>query len=465
MKNAGSVDRVTSFIMFGDRSILRDPAGARAMGMLPTCLMIALNLAWASPEFQLPQQVRIPVTAAGEVDLVEVVGRLADATGRAVARPPGPIGLPINGPTGVLTRRMMTDSLGPDATLALDGRELIITLAPTLREPDRITDWQRRLDQLAARADREAKRRMEYGMHALKSYRPNDPERPTVCLVHGMNSSSGGFVHMIRPLEEAGYGVVVFDYPFNRPLEEASTRFLRDWREFHRARGETRPWAVVTHSMGALVARSYLEDPKVYAGDVATLILIGPVSQGSSLAKTQTLLQWLNSIQAVEGKSAADALAYLGDGLGEAAADILPGSAFLTALNRRPRAGGVPYHILAGDVGFMPLATRRRIEAQLLAMRSQRGLLAGLARLAPPDLPAQLDELCEGTGDGCVSIERTRLDGVIDHVTVHANHAELIRAPLFFRDPGPVVSMPYLLRWLKADLPRGGPALTSPTPR
>jgi hypothetical protein len=36
---------------------------------------------------------------------------------------------------------------------------------------------------------------------------------------------------------------------------------------------------------------------------------------------------------------------------------------------------------------------------------------------------------------------------------IHANHAELIRAPLLFRDPGPVACMPYLLRWLKAPTP------------
>ena len=66
-------------------------------------------------------------------------------------------------------------------------------------------------------------------------------------------------------------------------------------------------------------------------------------------------------------------------------------------------------------------------------------------------LPDLLDELTDGTGDGCVSVERTRLDGVADHLTIHANHAELIRAPLFFRDPGPVACMPDVLRWLRQD--------------
>ena len=43
--------------------------------------------------------------------------------------------------------------------------------------------------------------------------------------------------------------------------------------------------------------------------------------------------------------------------------------------------------------------------------------------------------------------------GVSDHVVIHANHAELIRAPLLYPDPGPVACMPYILRWLAADAP------------
>ena len=223
------------------------------------------------------------------------------------------------------------------------------------------------------------------------------------------------------------------------------------------------PWAVVAHSMGALVARGLVEDPAQPAGEVSTLILIAPVSQGSSLARAQALRQWLQGLQTVAGKPATDPLAYLGNGDGEAAVDILPGSAFLRTLNSRPRRAGVAYHILAGDSGFMPLAGRRRIEAQLQAMRQQGGLLAGLSRVVSHDLPAQLDELCDGTGDGCVSVEHTRLDGVTDHITVHANHAELIRAPLLFPDAGPVVSMPHILRRLKAVAPPAPVAGNAPS--
>ncbi len=80
------------------------------------------------------------------------------------------------------------------------------------------------------------------------------------------------------------------------------------------------------------------------------------------------------------------------------------------------------------------------------------------------DLPDLLDELTDGTGDGCVAVERTRLKGVADHVTIHANHAELIRAPMFFADPGPVACMPDLLRWLDDDRENNGRREASPRP-
>ena len=55
-------------------------------------------------------------------------------------------------------------------------------------------EWLRRLRNLGERAA-EAAQRQAYGMRPLKSYRANDPTRPTICLIHGLNSSSA----RIRP--------------------------------------------------------------------------------------------------------------------------------------------------------------------------------------------------------------------------------------------------------------------------
>ena len=142
------------------------------------------------------------------------------------------------------------------------------------------------------------------GFRARPSYRPNDPARPTVCLVHGINSTSGSFVHLVPELERAGYGVVLYDFPFNRDLDESAAAFADAWRAFRDEHGEHRPWAIVGHSMGALLARSYVEGPD-YGDDVAALILIGPPNEGSAMAKAQGLLQWIEGFTAArEGAGA-----------------------------------------------------------------------------------------------------------------------------------------------------------------
>jgi pimeloyl-ACP methyl ester carboxylesterase len=291
-------------------------------------------------------------------------------------------------------------------------------------------------------------------MRALDSYRPNDPARPTICLVHGLNSSSGGFVHMIPWLQEAGYGIVIYDYPFNRRIEESCAGFARDWAAFRRQAGDKLPWAIVAHSMGALLARALVEDDATWAGDVSSLILIAPVNQGSHLARVQTVIQLMNGLQSINEKKMSKAMMHVSDGMGQSAQDMLPGSAVLTNLNRRPRRRCVAYHIVAGDSGFMTRDGRTQIEAQVNLVNRNAGIFGRLTQAATADLPELLDELTDGTGDGCVAIERTRLDGVTDHVILHANHAELIRAPLLFPDPGPVACMPKVLRWLKADRER-----------
>jgi pimeloyl-ACP methyl ester carboxylesterase len=413
-------------------------------------LLIALGLVAAGPG---GTSVRVPIDGAGEVDVAEVVARLAARAGVAVERPPAALRLPIKGLAGALTRTLLTDTLGPDVSLAVRAGELILDLDPEALEPGRRPRLARRIAALAARARDEARGRLAYGMKARGSYRPNDPGRPTVCLIHGINSTADSFTHMFQPLEEAGFGVVVYEFPYNQDLDVTAPAFGRDWTDFRKKAGETRPWAIVAHSMGGLVARHYVEGPD-YGGDVSDLVLIAPPNRGSAVAKLQGLLQLIEGVQAINGRQRG-ALAQLSDGLGAAADDMAPGGAFLKALNARPRRQGVRYHILAGDSGFLTAEARARVEAQYRLASRASGVLGGLARLAVGDLPAQLDALTDGTGDGAVTVAATRLDGVADHVTIHANHVELIRGPLLYPDPGPVACMPYLRKWLGA---KGGPA-------
>ena len=388
-----------------------------------------------------PIAVRIALNGASEVDVAEVVARLAEASSVPVARPPSALKLPAAGLAAPLTRSLLADTLGPDATVDLGPREVVVTLAPRIFEAGSKAEWERRLRDLSDRAGREVDRRSRYGMRARASYRPNDPTRPTVCLIHGLNSTSGVFKHMIGPIEAAGYGVVVYDFPYNRDLDETSPAFGRDWLDFRRKAGEARPWAIVAHSMGSLLARSYVEGESGYGGDVSALILIAPPNQGSSLVQAQTFLQMVQNLQAIQGTRRTDPLALLGDGLGAAADDMTPGSAYLKALGARPRRDGVRYRTLAGDSAYLGAEARRRVEGQLR-------LLGGLGRMVATGVAAPLDEITDGLGDGCVSVASTRLAGVAEHKVLHADHLELIRAPLLFPEPGPVASMPDILRWL-----------------
>jgi pimeloyl-ACP methyl ester carboxylesterase len=398
--------------------------------------------------------VEVPVGKGGEVEVAEIISRLASASDAALDRPAPDLTLSTQGLARALTKTLLAETLGPAVAITFRPGTMVMTIDERILTPEHRDEWLHRLSQLAERADEAARKRQSYGMRALKSYRPNDPTRPTVCLVHGLNSSSGGFVHMIPWLEESGYGIVVYDYPFNRSIVESCQRLARNWAAFRAQVKDRLPWSIVAHSMGALVARSLVEDDKSWARDVCSLILIAPVNQGSQLAKVQTVMQFMNGLQAINGKNTTRAMMNLSDGLGQAAEDMLPGSPFLTGLNRRPRRQGLSYHIIAGDRGFLTREGRAQIEGRIDLVTRNSGIFGRLTQAATADLPDLLDELTDGTGDGCVSLERTRLEGVDDHVTIHANHAELIRAPLLFADPGPVACMPDVLRWLKQDLTR-----------
>jgi pimeloyl-ACP methyl ester carboxylesterase len=399
-----------------------------------------------------PAVVRVPVSASGDVDMTSIVGKLAAHAELSVELPKAAMRVPILGLAGALTRTHLKENLGPDISIAIRSQTLEITLPHSVLEGDQQAEFRRRVRDLAAQVQRDARRLTSYGMHARESYRPNDPHRPTVCLIHGINSSSGSFVHMVGPLEEAGFGLVVYDFPYNRDLDESVEILRHDWAAFRREQGETRAWAVVTHSMGGLLARAYVERESGYAGDVSDLCLIAPPNRGSAVAQTQVLLQFIQGLKSINARKTG-ALAQLSDGLGEAATDMMPESRFLKALNARPRREGVGYHILAGDAGFLSATARTQVETQYRLMARPGGLLGGLTRLAIPNLPEQLDELTDGRGDGCVTVASTKLDGVTDHEVLHANHVELIRGPLLYPDPGPVACMPWLLKRLGKPSP------------
>ena len=392
------------------------------------------------------QVVRVPVGPTGDVDLAAVVARLAEATGSRVDPPTESVPLPTTGRSRSLSSQYLAEALTPDVAVEFTPEAVVFAVGPDPANARGSELWAVRLGALATRARSEAERRTHYGFRRRPSYRPNDPARPTVCLIHGLNSTAGVFKHLTPALEAAGYGVVTYDFPYNRDLDETSGDFVRDWPAFRTGTGDSARWVILAHSMGGLLARSLIESPsKDEPSDVSALLMLAPPNHGSSLAQGQTFLQTVQALQSVRGERRTEPLAHLGDGLGAAADDLTPGSAYLNTLNARPRRAGVAYHILAGDSAYLSRESRRQVEASL----ASAGRIGGLGRLLTAGVKGPLDEITDGLGDGCVAVASTRLAGVADHRVMHVNHLELIRAPLLFPDAGPIASMPTLLEWLQ----------------
>ncbi len=180
--------------------------------------------------------------------------------------------------------------------------------------------------------------------------------------------------------------------------------------------------AIVSHSMGGLVSRELLTSPLIdYSGEirngevprVVQLIMVGPPNHGSEIARFRLFgelrEQFVNMME-----NRGHILRGFLDGAGEAKIDLLPDSEFLQALNQRPHPEGVEMQIIAGVVS--PWA-EEDIKHYFDAIQ-QNGQADSLASF--------LYSVSDGLGDGLVTVESTRLEG-IDHRIVPGTHLSMIR--------------------------------------
>src|SRR5205809_397734 len=108
-------------------------------GVILTCI----GLSGPASSDPVPVVVRVPLTAQDEVDVAEVVGRLARRAGLEVERPPGELRLPVVGLAGAVTRKLLARSLGPDIEVAIRARELVFTIPPGQLMPGRLAPFER----------------------------------------------------------------------------------------------------------------------------------------------------------------------------------------------------------------------------------------------------------------------------------------------------------------------------------
>ncbi len=193
--------------------------------------------------------------------------------------------------------------------------------------------------------------------------------RDTVVLLHGLCRSSDSMTGMARALEAADFAVVNFDYASRAaPIEALAATVIPQ------ALAKVPPAAggrihFVTHSLGGILVRCYLRRQRI--PQLGRVVMLGPPNQGSEVVDALgdwPVFTWINGPAGHE----------LGTG-----ADAVP-----------VRLGAVAFElgVVAGD----------------------RSINLINSWIIP------------GPDDGKVSVERTKVPGMKDHVVVHVPHPFLM---------------------------------------
>ncbi len=262
----------------------------------------------------------------------------------------------------------------------------------------------------------------DYGLRP-RPLRVNMPSEQLVVFVHGLNSRPEDLIGLISGVERAGHWCATFRYPNDQSISKSASLLSAELGELRR-RAPLRRVVVIAHSMGGLVAREALENSKLDPGNVQRLILIAPPNHGSRLAQVAVSLDILEYISCgVRRDESGFVYGSILDGLAGANDDLKPGSVFLTTLNSRVRNAAIDYTIVLGTAGPVDTGSMEKCVSLCSAKCSWlRGMDATFSNSV-----SSVGELVAGQGDGLVSVQRGRLDGVDDVILGQFDHAELLR--------------------------------------
>ena len=200
--------------------------------------------------------------------------------------------------------------------------------------------------------------------------------REGIILLHGIGRGRASMVPIDRALRDAGYRTLNLDYPGRRlgiaDLAAHVAAASRSWID-----GLDAPVHFVTHSMGGLVVRALVTHHR--PARLGRVVMLGPPNRGSELADLM------------------GATAVYKRVFGPAGAELatLPPAALAATLG----TVDYPLGIIAGDRSLDPLSW---------------------AILPKPN-------------DGKVTVARTKLPGMTDHLVIAATHALMMRNPAAIR--------------------------------
>jgi hypothetical protein len=248
--------------------------------------------------------------------------------------------------------------------------------------------------------------------------------------LHGIDSSAEKVAKAIH--ERTGLPMCVFAYPNDGPIRESAKLLLTRLERLHQ-QYPSAMITLVTHSMGGLVSRAALEMPDLLPGTrgsisdrtgVDQLLQVCPPNHGSALAEYGPLLeaaeQAYRLVSRSSGKRERVLFQAIVDGFNEASAELKPRSKFLQELSLCKRNPEVRYSILAGSDAPLRGGTMNLVG-------SIWGRISASVN-EPPELGRRIesvlscDELRKGKGDGVVSLESARLEGVKDFSVFEMHH-------------------------------------------
>lgn len=247
-----------------------------------------------------------------------------------------------------------------------------------------------------------------------------------VVLVHGLDDPGKVWQNLTPTLVNAGYAVWQLEYPNDQPVVESAELFFEELKKL-RSEG-IRRITIVAHSMGGLVSRELLTSDTIgynsslqqkHVPQVDRLIMVGTPNHGSQMARLRVFSEIRDQLDRLL-KGQVNGLGFVLDGAGEAKIDLLPGSLFLRKLNSRPHPDGVDMLVIAG-------ITAPWSEIDISLWLSNIGKNIGGDRSTELEkLGSFMKSMSNGLGDGLVTLESARLDG-IPFLTVNGTHLSMIR--------------------------------------